>query len=1230
MNNFTKFFFVVTMIMATNFCMANEFTTKSFHVKAVAIGKGQVYVHGYRAFGGSKEYGTLDKDGNYVPTEVLDWSGNIAEGQYRDHKYVFSPYGAYAYIACKEHGEGIYPVQLYAVPEEGHKLLGVYGPNAEGTGPDYTKPYVSYRNEVNGEGIIWDDWEGRIDTDNPVAVTEAGILPESEENPNPAKHFNANWNVSDAGIVEATGAEDQTHVNKRLDWSDLNTLFYVVFSDDPAEDEIVVTYEGVKTNYSLAEEPSIKYDTVGGAQNAVLYLKDSVEAVKTMNLKQQKNVAVAFNTTTVDTLYNNIVELYMNGAKVAKYLDTEVDSIVFEAEAEPAYLAFVGKQYWDDAFAVSREGEEIVLKYKTNTTPSFEGLPAWATVKGESTSNDTVSVTIAVASNTTSAVRNAVVRVFHADVEGDILYYITQDCTLPSGANVLFADNFDWMKAYYEDYANANSGRMFGDAVGKRDKDSNSPNFYSASGLDNLRAKFAELGYSDKQPSRKIMYPQDGYFKFGKTNYGTRLVLPTLNVTGTVNATITFNYAFHLLSSGAIDATELYVFVDGVKVNAEALPTTQVGGDATADPRVLRDITWQTATLNLTGISNTSVIEIGNESLTTTGRFYLDNIVIEAEPAKAIMTSQDFVSFMSAAAQGDYSEFLNDNGEVVLGADLDLTGVNYTEVSSFDGTFNFDGYKIKGLGNNLFKTLKGTVKNIKLEDINAPLFDTLSAGASIEDSLVFLTPLTYSLAMIVDTEIGNITLENDTLNAPLFARVTANGAVKNVELKSTVTYDFPVSPTNVDFGGIVGNNAGLVEKCKSAAQFDGKIDVLPGASFNFGGIVGASTGLVKDCEHTGTFKLYLPAPTKATYHTFGGVVGQVQAEADSVAITGCTNRGVVSLKIKTATYFMVGGVVGGTPSDKKCPGDYGVLENLTNRGNVSFTYVDGGSGSYPNIGGVVGYVEGKIRGCNNDGHLDQKCESSDSNWTCTRLGGVAGSVTLGADDCHNFGTFSVEGLYAGGTSGARNAANTELSAWAGCIACAGPYTPDGTVIFNNCTNDVNLTITPGSTTRTPHHCFGGVFGYLSACAQNCKNTGAIYITCNVATQNIGGIAGVADAPIKDCVNNGNLILDASDASYTSWMVRMGGIVGWSARTVDTTISDCSNRGNLSITGSNTGSSRDLFIGGIFGSCGNATLATGAALTNQICITYGCSNTGTLTFSNGLRGRIGNISGLYQE
>lgn len=332
----------------------------------------------------------------------------------------------------------------------------------------------------------------------------------------------------------------------------------------------------------------------------------------------------------------------------------EITLTLKQAGGAQKYLELVGKAITDDAFSVGREGAEIVAKYKANVTPSVEGLPTWATISGQATQNDTTIVTITVAPNTTAKVRNAVVRVYNADVENDILYYIAQDCTLPTGADVLFAENFDWMKDYYKEYADANSGKLFGDSVGKRDKDANSPNFYSAAGLDGLRTAFATKGYGDSNAGKKVIYPNDAYLKFGKTSTGTRLVLPALTVEGTVDATITFNYAFQVQGSGVVDATELFVFVDGQKINAEKLPTTQVGGDANVDPRVLRDFTWQTATLELKGISKDSKIEIGNETFTSTHRFFLDNIVIKKTgggiPSGTVVFEDDF-EWMSSYAE---------------------------------------------------------------------------------------------------------------------------------------------------------------------------------------------------------------------------------------------------------------------------------------------------------------------------------------------------------------------------------------------------------------------------------------------------------------------------------------------------------------------------------------------------------------------------------------------------
>lgn len=227
------------MLLTTNFCMASSWATESLHVKAIAVGKGKVYLHRYRINGGTKEYGTIDRYGNYIPTEVCEWGESTPIDAYLDHQYVFSEYGAYAYIAAAENDEYRY-VQLYAIPDEGYELIGVYGPNEDGTAPDYDKPYMACRNALQEDGITpQPDSEGLYA--DPEQLPAIGILPESENNPNPVKHFNAAWNFSDQGIVEQISFLDYEHVTARTDWNDVNTIFFVVFGNGP---------EGVEHTYA--------------------------------------------------------------------------------------------------------------------------------------------------------------------------------------------------------------------------------------------------------------------------------------------------------------------------------------------------------------------------------------------------------------------------------------------------------------------------------------------------------------------------------------------------------------------------------------------------------------------------------------------------------------------------------------------------------------------------------------------------------------------------------------------------------------------------------------------------------------------------------------------------------------------------------------------------------------------------------------------------------------------
>ncbi len=57
---------------------------------------------------------------------------------------------------------------------------------------------------------------------------------------------------------------------------------------------IIATYEGSETSYKLEDMPTVKYETVEGVQNAVLYLKDQAEPVLKVALAEGKTLIVAY------------------------------------------------------------------------------------------------------------------------------------------------------------------------------------------------------------------------------------------------------------------------------------------------------------------------------------------------------------------------------------------------------------------------------------------------------------------------------------------------------------------------------------------------------------------------------------------------------------------------------------------------------------------------------------------------------------------------------------------------------------------------------------------------------------------------------------------------------------------------------------------------------------------------------------------------------------------------
>lgn len=504
-----------------------------------------------------------------------------------------------------------------------------------------------------------------------------------------------------------------------------------------------------------------------------------------------------------------------------------------------------------------------------------------------------------------------------------------------------------------------------------------------------------------------------------------------------------------------------------------------------------------------------------------------------------------------------------------LEKDIDLGGAELPAVESFAGQFDGKNHVIKNasIAGNLFGTVSGSFKNVAF------------SGIKLENSLIGATTESAVLS--------GISFDKDCSAAP-------------------------AEPADAyNFGTLVGSNAGTVENCSSAVAIDLKYAALPAGTCIYGGLVGYTTGVVKGCTTEGSISLTVNAPTKSNYHWIGGVVGQYEGTAGKSMVVNCTNKGAVSVEFGTAAYFHVGGVTGGSPSAKETPGNYGVVEGCTNEGAVSLHYIKGGSGAYPNIGGVVGYTEGYLKSCTNKGKVILTCDHADGDtatWTAVRMAGVGGTVSQGASDCHNFGELAFTGNYiAGGTAGARSCGNLATCCFGGVIGSAGPYVADASVVFEKCTNNVDIELTVGSKTETPNHHAGGVFGYVTGSIKDCENNGNVTFNSPVAINRLGGIAGGCVFDVSGCTNKGNLKVTHAAVTKTDWRAFIGGITADSSKAESpVTYTKCTNSGNLEFVSTATvTTSKTSAVGGIVG-------GGKSGVTDNF---VDCSNTGKLSFTS---------------
>ena len=229
----------------------------------------------------------------------------------------------------------------------------------------------------------------------------------------------------------------------------------------------------------------------------------------------------------------------------------------------------------------------------------------------------------------------------------------------------------------------------------------------------------------------------------------------------------------------------------------------------------------------------------------------------------------------------------------VLKNDIDLTGVAFTSIPTFGGTFLGQGYTISGLR---------------------------------------LT--------------GEVTAQG------FFRYLQRSAVVENLHIQGIVQ---PFGSNNLDIGGLVGINSGIIKNCAFTGTVSG--------TERIGGIAGRNkvSGTIEGCSTSGV--VYGD-------HYIGGIAGE-----NLGVIRSCVNHARVNTQVDHNSVSV---------------GNVSVLslESLTDKESIS---------DATNIGGIAGTSSGVIRGCENRGNIGY--EKMGYN-----VGGIAGSQIGYITECANYGT----------------------------------------------------------------------------------------------------------------------------------------------------------------------------------------------------------------------------------
>lgn len=269
----------------------------------------------------------------------------------------------------------------------------------------------------------------------------------------------------------------------------------------------------------------------------------------------------------------------------------------------------------------------------------------------------------------------------------------------------------------------------------------------------------------------------------------------------------------------------------------------------------------------------------------------------EEKEVLTVTTAQQLLDLAEHCRLDSFSQGLT----VVLGADIDLTDTEFTDIPIFSGIFDGAGHKITGLqlsgagatrGFFRYLTATAVVKDLQLQALVAIEGSRERIGALAGENAGQIINCTATVDVTGGNRVGGLVGTN-----------TVTGIIDNAQVSGTVSGDHFV-------GGIAGENLGVIRSCVNTALVnttpqqnqvdisDITMDSLTNSEAistvtDIGGIAGISSGVIRQCENQGSVGY------RQMGYNIGGIAG-----TQSGYIVDCENHGHIQGRKE------VGGIVG--------------------------------------------------------------------------------------------------------------------------------------------------------------------------------------------------------------------------------------------------------------------------------------------------------------------------------